>query len=137
MRPIHQCLNKNLSNICRKAIQLEALNGLVNQYLPDTIKPHCQVGSFTNGCLKLVLNSHTWTTELRYCLPELRDQLRSKERIYQLSSIKVVVAQPDEPLKKAQKVTRGLSSDAQRSIKHDAEKFEDGSLKDALMKLAK
>lgn len=137
MRPINQCLNKTLSNICRKAIQLEALNDIVNQYLPDTIKPHCHVGSFTNGCLTLVLDSHTWSTELRYCLPELRDQLRSKEQIYQLSAIKTVVAQPDEPLKKAHKAAKGLSSNAQHSIKRGAETFEEGSLKEALMKLAK
>ena len=137
MRSISQCLNKNLSDICKKSIQIEALNLIIKKYIPDHIQPFCHVGSFTSGCLKLVLFNPNFGTELRYFLPELRDQLRGQEKLYQLSNIKIVIAQPDEPLKKTNGKNKKLSDEVLEGIKQDAEMFENGSLKDALLKLAK
>ncbi len=89
MRRLTQCLNPRLTEICKRAIQLEELNSKIYTYLPSSLQKHCHVGSFTNGCLVIIVNDAVWASELRYSLPNLRDALRKEAGIYQLSSIKI------------------------------------------------
>lgn len=91
MRRINSCLNDKLTKICERTLQLEALQEKVMLYLPQESRAHCQVGSFNQGQLLLVVDAAVWATELRYLLPTLRDQLR-REGLYQLVSIKLIVA---------------------------------------------
>ena len=91
MRHKTRCLNQKLATICQRAIKLEELNAKIYTYLPENLREHCHVGSFTNCCLVLVTRDPVWATQLRYALPELRDQLRSEAGIHQLASIKVTV----------------------------------------------
>ncbi len=91
MRHITRCLNPRLVEICQRAIKLEELNEKISSYLPETLREHCHVGSFTNGCLVLITNDPVWAHQLRYALPELRDKLRSEADIHQLAFIKVTV----------------------------------------------
>ncbi len=91
MRHITRCLNPRLAAICQHAIKLEELNEKIYGYLPETLREHCHVGSFTNSCLVLITNDPVWATQLRFTLPELRDKLRSEAGIHQLAFIKVIV----------------------------------------------
>lgn len=91
MRHITRCLNSRLAEICQRAIKIEELNEKINRYIPENLRGHCHVGSFTNSCLVLITNDPVWATQLRYALPELRDKLRSEAGIHQLASIKVTV----------------------------------------------
>lgn len=91
MKRISSCLNKQLSTICQKVMQLDALQEKIIQHLPSNLQPHCQVASFNNGCLLLTVDDACWATELRYASMELRDALR-KNGMYQLASIKIIVA---------------------------------------------
>ena len=89
MRKISHCLNPALTSICKRAIELESLTVMIQAYLPEHCRGACSVGSFNKGCLTLVLNDPKWASELRYRLPELRDQLRQNQGLYQLGSIKL------------------------------------------------
>ncbi len=89
MKKISRCLNPKLADICRRTIQLSALNELVRQHLPETLKNQCWVGSFNEGTLLLCLDNPVWASELRYFLPELRDALRTTGGLYQLRAIKL------------------------------------------------
>ena len=76
MRQISKCLNSKLSHICLEAIKLEELSHL---------------GSFRAGKLILITASSAWATSLRYFAPELRDTLRSKGKLHQLTTVEIKV----------------------------------------------
>lgn len=137
MRPINQCLNPKLKEICLQAIKLEALNDIVSSYLPDAVKNHCRVGSFNKGCLQLLVDDAVWATQLRYDLPLLRDNLRLKAGVYQLVSIKIIVRSLCDDASVAKKARRKLciSETARHNIQSAADKINDESLKRAFQKL--
>lgn len=95
MRHITRCLNTQLADICQQAIKLEELNAKVYDYLPETLREKCHVGSFNKSCLILVASDPVWAAQLRYALPELRDKLRGEAGIHQLASIKITVNTED------------------------------------------
>jgi hypothetical protein len=98
MRPIRDCLNKQLTDLCQHTVQLEELANTVAQLLPEPYASECQVGSFNKGHLVLTTSDAVWAMQLNYLLPELRDKLRKK--LYQLCFIKVIVIQPTKHYKK-------------------------------------
>ena len=137
MRPINRCLNPQLLEICQRAIQLDELNSKLKHYLTPPLSEHCQVGSFNKGCLLLTVSNAAWATELRYSLPVLRDQLRKEAGLYQLTSIKIHIAeicQQTSPAPKSQKKT--LSTSARHFIKEAGEHCNYPPLQNALYKLA-
>lgn len=139
MRRIHQCLNRTTSALCQQTLLLEALQEKVNQYIPQHLHAHCQVGQFTKGQLFLTIRNPIFATELRYLLPQLRDYLRSEGRLYQLVSIKLNI----EPalfsyIDSAQNNTyKKLSADSQQRIIAAAKNCKYEPLKDVLMSIAK
>lgn len=136
MRRINHCLNGKLVTICQQSLQLEALNTKLKAYLPEALQSHCFVGSFNKGCLVLIINDPVWGSLLRYCLPELRDKLRSAAGLYQLVSIKVHVAMSEYVDSTKQKDTQVISDKARSAIMQDAEQFSYLPLKEALLHLA-
>ncbi len=94
MKRIRHCLNPRLAEIGQRSIQLEALAEKICQFLPAEFHPHCKVASFSQGNLILTIDCPVWGAQLRYLLPELRNQLRSTGGFYQLSSIKLNVSTP-------------------------------------------
>jgi hypothetical protein len=91
MRKITQCLNPALTSICKRAIELESITAILHQYLPEHYRAYCKVSSFNKGCLVLLVSNALWASEIRYLLPELRDQLRSSAGLYQLITMKITV----------------------------------------------
>ena len=102
MRSIRDCLNPQLASICEQAILIEELNLKVTRFLPDELRAHCHVASFSRGCLLIIVAQATWATPLRFLLPQLRDQLRQEAGLYQLASIKIQL-QTDPVLSQAVK----------------------------------
>ncbi|WP_028388170.1 DUF721 domain-containing protein [Legionella fairfieldensis] len=135
MRPISHCLNSRLLDICHRATQLDDLNKKLNDYLPFSLIGHCQAGAFNRGCLLLIASNAAWATELRYYLPELRDKLR-KAGLYQLTSIKIALAEPDVHTPSKQLNKLALSASARDSIRTAGELCSYQPLKDALYQLA-
>ncbi len=91
MRRIKYCINPTLTSICKRAIELESLTTVIQQYLPETYRAHCSVSGFSKGCLTLSVEQPLFAAELRYLLPDLRDALRSQAGFYQLVNIKIAV----------------------------------------------
>lgn len=89
MRHIINCFNQNLTKIRKQAIELQQIQTLILNYIPEEIKAHCQIGSFNNGCLILTVNDAVWASQLRFILPEIRDNLRKDAKLYQLANIKI------------------------------------------------
>lgn len=135
MRHIKQCFNTTLAKFVEQAEHLDNLNQVVKQHLPSSLQDHCRVASFYLGCLILTVTDAVWLTELRYLVPELRDNLRRNAGLYQLSSIKISVATTEvhQPQKKKQKIN--LSSQARYHIQEIANSCEYPPLKQALHQL--
>ena len=133
MRHITHCLNTRLVEICERTIQLETLDLIINNYLPEELKTRCHVGSFNQGCLILTIDCQSWATQLRFMLPELRDFLRREAKLYQLSSIKITIITPSNRKKKSS--AKLLSNNARTTIRNSADKCTYEPLKEALYKL--
>lgn len=91
MRPISHCLNAELLQLCRQALDREEMTEILRTHLPSALAPHCEVSSYEKGCLHLFVLP-AWVTALRFELPQLRDSLRKKSQWYQLLSIKITVS---------------------------------------------
>lgn len=136
MRRINRCLNPRLRDICKRAIQLDELNAKLLTLLPEELKTQCKVGSFNAGCLAIMVKDAVWASQLRYLLPELRDNMR-KAGIYQLISIKCVVATTNFNITPQQvHHHHTLSNKARSSISDASELCTYQPLKKALMDLA-
>lgn len=136
MRSIKYCLNKQLSDICQRSIQLEELSAKITQLLPPPLATSCHVGSFTKGCLVLT-TSAAWASLLRFALPELRDKLRKEAGMYQLSSINISVIEPNLESKKTKKTSaNALSAKAKANIISEGSKCSYKPLRKALLELA-
>ena len=138
MRRINRCLNKQILNLCQQTIQLDELNQKLAQLLPDTLVEHCRAGSFTKGCLLIVISKPAIATELRYFLPTLRDALRTEAGLYQLTSIKIQInAEQYSQNKSPESATRPeLSSNAREAMRNAGELCSWPPLKEILFRLA-
>ncbi|MCC5792444.1 MAG: DUF721 domain-containing protein [Legionellaceae bacterium] len=136
LRRVNQCLNSNLVKICLRSYQLEKLQDMVRQVLPDSLREHCQVGSFQQGQLIILVNDACWATELKFLLPQLRDRLRSEYQLYQLSGIQLKVGLPPAVPESGRKKKSGLTRQARQLIDKEAEGLPPGPLQTALKKLA-
>lgn len=115
--------------------QLEQLNRTVNQYIPENLHPYCNVSSFNKGQLVLACNNAVWATQLRYSLPVLRDKLRQAEGLYQLRTIKIMIAaeraQPEPPTVRS----KAISTCASQLIREQASTCTYKPLQEALNRL--
>lgn len=137
MRPIKNCLNKQLTDLCQRSELLGKLSSKIALMLPEDLAKNCQVGSFNQGCLILTTSDAVWASQLRYLVPDLRDKLRAEAGLYQLSSIKIKVHTPETPIEKPKKQAKhNLSDKAKASIISESEFCSYMPLKKALMRLA-
>lgn len=134
IRSINRCLNDQLLGICQRVIQLDELNHKVKAILDQPLRDNCQVGSFNKGCL-LLATSNTWATELRYCLPDLRDKLR-KAGLPQLTTINIAVVEDNQNITYKKQNKTLLSPSAKESIQTASEICSYPPLKAALCRLA-
>lgn len=134
--PILECFNTTFSDIYKQVSQLETINQAVKNFLPSTLHAHCKVAGFYQGTLLLGVDDASWATPLRYSAPELRNYLRQKAGLYQLSSIKIVVCleQQTRPINKKPSPT--LSNQAKASIIEGIETCNYEPLKIAMQRLA-
>ncbi len=137
MRSINRCLNKQLTELCQRSVQLEELSSKLAQLLPKDLAGECKVGSFNKGCLILTTTNAAWASQLRYAIPELRDKLRKEAGMYQLSSIKIAVVEPVISYEKpVQQKTHQLSEKAKATIISESHQCNYEPLQKALLHLA-
>lgn len=136
MKSIRYCLNKQLADLCKHAVELEELSQKISQLLPPDLAPHCKISSFNKGCLVLSAADAVWSSQIRYAIPELRDKLR-KAGIYQLSSIKVNVEHQLQEYKKPQKsIHYELNEKTKENIISESQQCTYEPLRKALLHLA-
>lgn len=136
MRSISHCLNKQLIDLCQRSLHLEELSTKLSQFLPDELAKECQVGSFNKGCLLITTTNAAWASQLRYAIPELRDNLR-KAGLPQLLSIKITVVTPTAGVNQnAAPRTPQLSDKAKALLINESQQCQYEPLQKALLNLA-
>jgi hypothetical protein len=88
-KSIINCINQDLLNIYQKSAEIEQLEKTISNYLPENAKAYVKIASFNKGTLTLSCSRQDIAYELRYQLPEIRNQLRKE--LFQLAQIKLVV----------------------------------------------
>lgn len=137
MRPIKQCLNKQLASICQQSIELEELTQKISALLPENLVVWCKVGSFNKGRLILTTPNAAWASQLRYALPELRDRLRKEAGMYKLMSIEIIINDAKTVIQqKPQAKPAQLSQEAKATIISESQHCTYLPLQQALIHLA-
>lgn len=136
MRPINECFNQKLAKIYQQSLQTANLTKKIQQFLPEFLHIHCKVGSFYEGTLIILTTNSGYASQLRFLLPELRDNLRTNAGLYQLSNIKIKIEVPQKTLIKKKAVKRKLSEKTKAIIYDLAMQCEHTPLKEALIKLS-
>ena len=75
----------------KKSVDLDAMNNNILKYLPESIRYQVTIASYDKGILVLAYKNAAIANELRFLLPELRSNLRSKEMMYTLVNIKTLL----------------------------------------------
>lgn len=89
-KKIINCLNHELAGLYRHSAKLKALEDAIKKYLPKHLATIIQLASYEKGVLVIAMKDQAASTELRYKLPDLRDELRNKESLYTLRTIKII-----------------------------------------------
>jgi len=116
--------------------QLDKLQDLIQHLLPEHLRSHVRVGNMKNGQLLLICDDTSWTTELKFLLPELRDRLREEYQLYQLSGLRIKAEMPIVSVKKKKNPPKKLNATVRNTILNSANLLESGPLRDAMQKLA-
>jgi hypothetical protein len=139
MRRLFTTQDKTIKNLIAHCHQTDNLTERLRLYLPPELAPHCRVASFEKGCLTISASSSSWATQFRYASAgNLLSELRTKEKLYHLRSIKCVVTPPGTfvPTQEV-KTQRTLSHKSAEIIRESAKKIESEELRMALEKLAR
>ncbi|MBB3104187.1 DciA family protein [Azomonas macrocytogenes] len=123
-----------LQALFSEARRLAHLQHVLEQQLQPAARAHCQVASWRNSCLLLIVSDGGWATRLRYLERRLRRNLQATPEFAGLSRIvfKVRPSATDKPLPKPPE----LSSTAANSLKATAQGIADPKLRAALERLA-
>jgi hypothetical protein len=137
LRRLRACFNQQLLILQEQALQLQAISEQVKQFLPENLAPHCFVAGLNKGCLLLCTDNAVWASQLRFALPELRDKLRKEAKMYQLSSIKIILSTTETIEGSTKAKNSRLSAKAKALILAQTDHCDYPPLKQALQQLAR
>ena len=87
--------DSGLRKIVRQAQRLLAMNQILEQCLPENLRPHCQVGQMNATELTILVDSAAWLTHLRFFKPALIQQLKKHPQCAYLKDIQFRI-QPEQ-----------------------------------------
>jgi hypothetical protein len=137
LKRIVNCINTKIVDLYTKSGKLERMNEIISKHLPQELAPYTQVSNFSQGVLTLEVSNTAWATQLRFLTPDLLAALRSKEKLFQIASIKVIIKQ--RSLSKRIKSEKSISATEKSYLllNQEANQIENPKLKSAFNKLAK
>lgn len=130
--------NSELRKIVRQAQRLLAMNQILQQCLPENLRPHCQVGQISATDLTILVDSAAWLTHLRFFKPQLIQQLKKQPQCAYIKDVQYRI-QPEQPLDRVKpelKIMRQISAENKEILQSTAELVDSLILKKALIKLS-
>jgi hypothetical protein len=126
---------KPLRALLGAALRLDQLQHLLEAQLQPAAREHCQVASWREGCLLLIVTDGHWATRLRYQQKRLQRQLQTYDEFAGLTRILFKV-QPPASVPAPRRNSMVLSAAAAEGIQSTADNVSDPKLRAALERLA-
>jgi hypothetical protein len=138
MRRISRCLNPQLVEICLQSFQVDKINDIFLDMLPEHLQSYCRVASFVRGKLTISVRDAAFATELRYLIPTIRDCLRRDHQLYQLIQCDIMIESPHAApvFVSKDKKARKVSQKAKKTVQSLAESVDYPPLKKAIKQWA-
>lgn len=132
--------SKGLSGLFKNVERLRELNQLFAQHVDKGLASHCSIVNITNGSLIIIADNGSWTTQLRFHIPDLLEKFRQHPLLHGLKSI-TCKTRPDfkleNPAKKRKRPgMKKISQKASLEILRDAETIQDEKLRQVLKRIA-
>ena len=77
LKPLFSSLPKGLERLAQQAAAVTALTVLVQERLPETVRPHVVSAVRRGDDLVVIVDSAAWSARVRYAGPRLREQLEA------------------------------------------------------------
>lgn len=130
--------NSKVAALVTQASKLEFLNNILLDLLPAPLPLHCHLAKINNKTLVIVVDSPTWSTRLRYSIPDLLAKLKHRSQYFiPVKNIEIKV-NPKWHTREPQTVLKPkpISSKTAKCLKETASSIENEAIKKALLKLA-
>jgi hypothetical protein len=75
LKPLFAGLDASIAQLARKAAAAASLTVKVQQFLPDTLRPHVVAAARRGDDLVVIVDSAAWSARVRYAGPKLKEQL--------------------------------------------------------------
>lgn len=129
--------DSGLRKIVRQAQRLLALEPLLDQYLPQNLRPHCRLAHTTATEWVIIVDAAAWAMHLRYLKPKLLQQLKQHPSCAYLKEIQFKIQPSQLAAEKTEPPPppRSLSAENKEILRTTAEMVTDPALKQALSRL--
>jgi len=77
LKPLFSGLGPELEKLARKAAAATTLTAVVQQFLPEALRPHVVSAVRRGDDLVVIVDSAAWSARVRYAGPRLREQLQA------------------------------------------------------------
>ena len=77
LKPLFSSLTKGLERLAQQAAAVTSLTTLVQERLPEALRPHVVAAVRRGEDLVVVVDSAAWSARVRYAGPRLREQLEA------------------------------------------------------------
>lgn len=75
LKPLFSGLPQGLERLAQQAAAVTSLTALVQQYLPEAVRPHVVAAVRRADDLVVVVDSAAWSARVRYAGAQLKEQL--------------------------------------------------------------
>ena len=75
LKPLFSGLDASIAQLAQKAAAAASLTVKVQQFLPDTLRPHVVAAARRGDDLVVIVDSAAWSARVRYAGPKLQEQL--------------------------------------------------------------
>jgi hypothetical protein len=128
----------SLRGIVRKVQRWQVIDNILKPCLPENLRPHCYAAGMTATHLTVLVDSAAWLTHLRYCKPQLLQQLKKNPQCaylqdlqFRIQPLPTVEVKTPEPMPR-----KSLSAENRELLQSAAEGVSNPLLKKALLKLS-
>jgi len=130
--------NSQVAALVTQAQKLEFLNNKLLDLLPAPLPLHCHLAKINNNTLVIVVDSPTWSTRLRYSIPDLLAKLKHQSHYFIAVKNIDIKVNPKWNSKTVHRVLKPkpISAETAKCLKETANSIENETVKKALLKLA-
>jgi hypothetical protein len=78
LKPLFSGLDPGIAQIAKRAAAAASLTARVQQFLPDSLRPHVVAAARRGDDLVVIVDSAAWSARIRYAGPKLKERLAAE-----------------------------------------------------------